>query len=98
MEFAEHAAQDCRLIILKALADEHDHRLNENMIVPLLKTYGHTKSREYVRTQIRKLGELGAIAVTEAGTVLVAELKQPGLDHLERSAFLDGVRKPSLGG
>jgi len=97
MDFAEHTAQDVRLIILRALADENDHRLNETLIGHLLQTFGHTKSRDYVRTQLRKLNELGAVSLVEAGSVLVAQLKQPGLDHVERRAFLDGVLKPSLG-
>jgi hypothetical protein len=97
MDFAEHSAQDVRLIILKGLADENDHRLNETLVAHLLQAFGHTKSRDYIRTQLRKLNELGAVGLFEVGSVLVAQLKQPGLDHVERRAFLDGVLKPSIG-
>ena len=33
--------------------------------------------------------------LTEAGTVLIAELTRAGLDHVERRAFLEGVERPS---
>lgn len=98
MDFTEHTAQDVRLIILKALAQENDHRLNETILTHVLGTFGHTKAKDYVRTQMRKLEELGAVRLVEAGSVLIAELKQPGLDHVERRSFLDGVLKPSIGG
>ncbi|MEP3431767.1 MAG: hypothetical protein ABJN98_23990 [Roseibium sp.] len=97
MDYSEHSAQDCRLIILKALTKENDTRLNETIISHVLTTFGHTKTRDYIRTQLRKLEDLGAIKLVEAGSVLVAELKQPGLDHVERRSFLEGVLKPSIG-
>jgi hypothetical protein len=96
MDYQEHTDKDVRLTILKALASENDKRLNETIITHILKSFGHTRSREYVRTQIRKLADLGAVGVTEVGSVLVAQLKQPGLDHVERRTFLEGVLQPSL--
>lgn len=98
MSFAEQVAADCRLIILRALADEDDNRLNENLLSHVLETFGHSKSRNYIRQQLRQLAELDAVEVTEIGTVQVAKLLRGGLDHVERRAFLEGVRKPSVGG
>lgn len=95
MSFSEHIAADCRLIILRALADETDHRLNETMIVRVLEAYGHRKSRDYVRTQLRRLADLDAVKITEAGSVYVVALRRAGLDHVERRAYLEGVGKPS---
>ncbi len=98
MSYPDMVAEDCRLIILKQLAAETDRRLNETILTKVLEKYGHRKTREYVRTQIRKLEELGAVKVVEAGSVLVAQLLQPGLDHVECRSFLSGVGKPSLEG
>lgn len=98
MNYAEHTAHDCRLIILKALAKENDGRLNETILTRVLENFGHLKTRDYVRIQIRKLEEFGAVKVTEVGSVLVADLLRPGLDHVERRAFLEGVGRPSLEG
>ncbi|MCV0428852.1 MAG: hypothetical protein K5905_25640 [Roseibium sp.] len=98
MSYAEHATADYRLTILKALTEEDDNRLNETLIERVLETFGHTKSRDYLRTQLKKLEDLGAVKLTEPGSVYVAELLRPGLDHVERRSFLEGVLKPSIGG
>nr|WP_209015332.1 hypothetical protein [Roseibium limicola] len=86
------------MIILKVLAQEADHRLNETMLSHVLETFGHSKSREYIRQQLTRLEELSAIQITEAGSIKVAELLRAGLDHVERRSFLEGVLKPSIGG
>ena len=98
MSYQTIIAEDCRLIILRQLAKEPDNRLNETILTRVLESFGHLKSRSYVRTQVRKLEELGAVRVIEAGSVLVAQLLQPGLDHVERRSFLEGVGRPSLEG
>ncbi|SOC27670.1 hypothetical protein [Stappia indica] len=95
MSFAEHVAADCRLIILRALAEETDQQLNETILVAILETFGHRKSREYVRTQLRRLAELDAVRLTEAGTIFVATLRRAGLDHVQRRALIEGVGVPS---
>lgn len=95
MSFAEHIAADCRLIILRALAEETDHQLNETILVAVLERFGHRKSRDYVRTQLRRLADLDAVRLTEAGSILVATLRQAGLDHVQRRALIEGVGVPS---
>ena len=96
-DFNSFLTEDARLVILKALAGESNNTLNETILTRVLETFGHNRSREWVRTQIAKLAELGAVKVTEAGSVLIASLTQAGLDHVQRRAFIDGVGRPSLG-
>ena len=98
MSYQEHIAEDVRLIVLRALEDETDLRLNERILERVLENFGHRKSREYLRTQLKKLEELGAVRLTEAGSVQVAELLRPGADHLARRLFLEGVARPSTEG
>lgn len=93
--FDDFLAADARLIILKELARQGDGRLNETLVVATLDRFGHRRSREWVRTQLRKLEDVGAVAVVEIGSVMVATLKRSGLDHVERRTFLEGVAKPS---
>ena len=93
--YDQFMTEDARLTILKALAGENDLRLNERLIAATLDRFGHRRSREWLRTQLRKLEELGAAKITEAGTVMIAELTRAGLDHVERRAFLEGVERPS---
>lgn len=95
LSFEEHAARDARLVILRGLAQQIDGRLNEVMLTALLETFGHNRSREWVRTQLYKLRELGAVTTTEAGSVLIASITRAGVDHVERRSIIEGVNRPS---
>lgn len=95
MSFEQHLSEDARLVILRGLAKETDGRLNEIALTRLLDEFGYRRSRDWVRTQIGKLKELGAVSVTEAGTVHIAEITRTGLDHVERRSLIDGVARPS---
>ncbi len=95
MSYDDRVAGDGRLIILRELALQVDGRSNEAVLMRVLDTFGVTRSREWVRTQLRKLEELEAVRLTEAGSVLVASLRKAGRDHVERRGVLDGVARPS---
>jgi repressor of nif and glnA expression len=97
VSYAEFAAEDARLVILKELAAMGDGRLNENILVRVLDAFGYRRSREWVRTQLRKLEDVGAVVLVEAGSVLVASITRSGLDHVERRSVLEGVARPSPG-
>lgn len=97
-EFDRAMVEDCRLIILRELSMQVDYRLNEVLLAKALEIFGHRRSREFVRTQINKLGELGAVRSVSAGTVMVATITQAGLDHVERRTVIDGVARPSPDG
>jgi hypothetical protein len=94
-EFRQFMTEDARLVILKTLHGEVSNTLNEVLLLRALETFGHYQTREFVRTQIRALAGLGAVTVTEAGTVLIARITRFGIDHVERRAVIDGVRRPS---
>lgn len=97
MSFDQYLVEDARLVILRELKAQLDGRLNDTLITRALEIYGHRRSREWVRTQLLVLKDVGALALTEAGTVMVAELLRPGIDHVERRAQLAGVAVPSPG-
>lgn len=97
MSFAEHLALNARLIILRELAQQPDGRLNDSLLTRVLEQFGHNRSREWVRTQILKLAELGAVTITTAGSVLVASITRAGLDHVERRSVIEGIERPSPG-
>ncbi|MBB4066262.1 VpaChn25_0724 family phage protein [Gellertiella hungarica] len=97
MSFDVFLTEDARLVILKALAQESNNTLNESILTKVLETFGHTRSREWVRTQLLKLQELGAVRTVEAGTVVIASLTQAGLDHVERRSIIAGIARPSIG-
>lgn len=94
--YAEHYDTEARLVILKALAGETDYRLSDSMLTTMLEAFAIKRGRDYVRNQLRWLERsVGAVKLTEAGTALIAELIEPGLDHVERRRVLEGVKRPS---
>lgn len=95
-DYRKFVAEDCRRIILEALAAETSATLNEHLIAAQLEAHGHRKPRDYVRGEIDWLDKRGAIAVTEAGGIVIAQLLNKGLEHVERKALIPGVAKPSL--
>lgn len=95
VSFEEHSARDARLIILRGLNDQTDGRMNEALLTQLLLTFGHNRSREYVRTQLNKLKELDAVTVVLAGTVMIASITRAGIDHVERRSVIEGIARPS---
>ncbi|MBZ0164579.1 MAG: hypothetical protein K8H74_17935 [Notoacmeibacter sp.] len=95
MNFEEHLRADARLVILKELAHQTDGRLNETILTSVLDGFGYRKSRDWVRTQLRALDDLGAVTIIEAGTVMIASITRAGLDHVERRSVIEGVARPS---
>jgi len=96
-DFAAYSERDARLIILRELAKQTDGRLNETLLTHVLHAHGHNRSAEWVRTQLRKLEELGAISIWSVREFMVAEIRRAGLDHVERRSLIEGVAKPPLG-
>lgn len=97
MSYEEHLTGNARLVILRALGQQSDGRLNETMLVHELDRFGHRRSRNWVRTQLVALRELGAVTITEAGSVMVAAITGLGVAHIERRETIEGVERPSLG-
>lgn len=97
-DYNEFVNEDARLTVLKELTQQVDGRLNEKILIQVLDTFGHNKSREWLRTQLNKMADLGAIRIHKAGTVFVAEITRAGVDHVERRSVIEGIAKPSLGG
>lgn len=93
--YDEFLTHDARLVILRALSEQVDGRLNETILMAELDRFGHRRSREWLRTQILKLRELGAVTVQEAGSVMVPAITRLGLAHVERRELIDGIARPS---
>lgn len=94
--YGDHYDAEARLVILKALGGETDYRLSDSMLTTMLEAFAIKRGREYVRNQLRWLEHsAGAVKLTVAGTALIAEMIEPGLDHVERRRVLEGVKRPS---
>jgi hypothetical protein len=95
MTFAEIVRADARLIILKELDGQPDGRLNSSLLQSALESFGITKSRDWVHDELRWLAEIGAVVLTDAGTVRVAAISAKGRDHVERRIVIEGIKRPS---
>jgi hypothetical protein len=60
--------EEARLIILRALDEQPDRRLNSSLLQASLEAYGITKSREWVHDVLRELADLATVTVSEANT------------------------------
>lgn len=94
-DYNQHLTVDARLVILRALNDQPDGRLNESILSDVLESFAHRRSREWIRQQLRFLEDLGAVRNTQAGSVLIAEITRLGNDHVERRCIIEGVKRPS---
>lgn len=94
-DYRQYIAEDIRLIILRELSSQTDYRLNETLLLRVIESFGHRKSRDYLRDQLRWLEEIGAVSLSETGTVMIAELTRRGRDHVERRTAIEGIARPS---
>ncbi|MER9047607.1 hypothetical protein NKH89_10065 [Mesorhizobium sp. M0923] len=90
--------EEARLIILKALAAEVNNRLNSELVRLSLESFGISRTRDWVHAELGFLSDIGALTVSDIGTVKIAALTQRGLDHVMRLTVLDGVKRPSIVG
>jgi hypothetical protein len=86
---------DARLMILTELAQQTDGRSNDLVLARVIEAMGFRRTREWVRTQLNALAELGAIRVADVASVRVATLLRLGRDHVERRAIIEGVSRPA---
>jgi len=94
-DFAQRLREEARLIILRTLADDVAGRSNTSLLQGTLEVFGIAKTRDWVTAEVRALEDRGAVAATESGSVLVVAITQRGIDHVERRAVIDGVKRPS---
>lgn len=87
--------EEARLIILKALAQQPDERLNSSILEAELASFGIARPRAWVHGEIAYLSEMGAVRAVEAGTVQIAELTDLGHRHLRRQIAIEGVKRPA---
>ena len=95
--FSRHIEEDARLIILKELAAQSNGRASDTILDYALEAFGHTRSRDWLRTQLNVLQELGAIEIEPVGTHVVAKITHRGVEHVLRRIKIEGVKQPSLG-
>jgi hypothetical protein len=96
MSWRDHLGEDRRLAILRLLAEAPAYKLNDSILHTVLENdIGVPATRDQVRGEIAWLGEQGLIAIETAHQLLVATLRERGLEVAKGLATHPGVKRPS---
>ena len=87
--------EDQRYLMLAALAQDADYRLNSGILQSIVSQYGHAVSSDQVRTQMSWLAEQDLVSIDKLNEhTHVAQLTDRGLDVAHGRAQVPGVRRP----
>lgn len=92
--FAEYLREDQRLVILRVLVEMPSYRANSSVLYNLLGTFGHTPSRDQVKSHLRWLEEQGLVDIQDVSDLLIATLTGRGQDVAGGRIIVDGVKRP----
>ena len=94
MKFAEHQAQDRRLVILRVLSEAASYTSNEYLLQQVLADAGHHVSQDTLRSDLSWLHEQALLDLSSPGQMFVVKLLTRGLDVSQGRAICPGVKKP----
>ncbi len=94
MSYADIVIADIRLVILRTLAEDPGYSMNESILQEVLAAFGHTVTRDRVRTELRWLEEQGLISVKDVVGIMVSKLTSRGSEVASGAARVDGVKRP----
>lgn len=92
--YSDFIRQDIRLVILRLLVEMTAYRANSSVLTMALDTFGHTLSRDQVKTELNWLAEQGALTLEDVGPVMVATLTERGQDIAAGRARVPGIKRP----
>lgn len=96
MSYGDLVAEDQRRVILDALEQDADYSHNEDILRSILEHFGHTVSRDKLRTELSWLAEQGLVTVSVNGDVYIVRLTARGEDIALGRATIPGVKRPRL--
>ncbi len=94
MSFADYLRKDVRLVTLRVLSEMPSYRANSSVVAGVMDQFGHSVTRDQIKTELRWLEEQGLVTIEQAGSVLVATLTERGQDVAEGRAVVDGIARP----
>jgi hypothetical protein len=92
--FQDLLTADRRLVLLRLLADLPGRKGNSSVLASLLDRWGHSVSRDYVKTQIAWLAEQGLVTAEDLGPVVLATITERGIEAVEDRVRVPGVSRP----
>lgn len=96
-EFSQKLARDARLKTLQLLDQAERVPLNHSTLQTALYSMSVRLSGDQVRTELSWLSEVGAVRLTEAGSLVIAELTERGRDLARGHASIPGISVPDPG-
>ncbi|MGP5238699.1 VpaChn25_0724 family phage protein [Pseudomonas helleri] len=93
-QYADYLRHDIRLVVLRLLVEMTAYRANSSVLTMALDNYGHTLSRDQVKTELHWLAEQGALTLSDVGPVLVVTLTERGQDIAAGRARVPGIKRP----
>lgn len=93
-QYADYLREDIRLVVLRLLVEMTAYRANSSVLTMALDSYGHSLSRDQVKTELHWLAEQGALTLADVGPVLVATLTERGQDIAAGRARVPGIKRP----
>lgn len=95
IDYTKLQQEEARLILLKELAIQPNESLSSSMMEPALERFAIYQGRAWIHAQLDYMAIVGAVVVTNAGTVKIATITPAGKNHLARRVFIDGIKVPS---
>lgn len=95
MTFDNRMREEARLIILRELSEQIDECLGSERLRLRLRDFAIRVEREWVHDELRWLQQMGAITLTDAGSILIGTLTEKGARHVAREIAIEGVLRPS---
>lgn len=93
-DFANHLAQDRRLVILRVLLESAGYTANEYLLHSMVERLGHVVSADRIRTDLSWLKEQDLLAVDDVAGVFIAKLLARGEDVARGRTVVPGVKRP----
>lgn len=93
-DYAKVLTEDRRLVILRVLSELPNYKSNSSILCTLLERWGHSPSRDQVKTELYWLQEQSLLKVEEVESVLLATLTERGMDVAKGRAVQPGVKRP----
>lgn len=98
MKYADHLAEDRRLVLLRLLEEAPRYAANVSVLHAGIERIGHHVSRDQVRTDVAWLEEQGLVTLLDLQEgILVVTATERGVDAAHGRAIIPGVRRPGPG-
>lgn len=92
--FAQVAAEDRRLAVLRILEGSPEYRANVYLVQKMLAGFGHAPSLDMLDGDLAWLAEQGLVEVERVGDVAIPQLLARGIDTACGRAVIPGVARP----